>query len=159
MTSPLSTALADDPLGPSGRWRLVAGARSTTPGHEAPPFRDDLAPRPRLVRRLAGDHLAPLVVPVAPPGYGKTQMLGEGGPRDARPCPRTSLRAEHDDPARLAALIAAARDGLSASQPGVIVLDGADVLRSPQALAVVLAPVDDLEPGSVLAMASRREPG
>src|SRR4051812_49912335 len=98
MTSPLSTALADDPLGPSGRWRLVAGARSTTPGHEAPPFRDDLVPRPRLVRRLAGDHLAPLVVLVAPAGYGKTTLMSEWAHRDARPFAWTSLGAEHDDP-------------------------------------------------------------
>jgi LuxR family maltose regulon positive regulatory protein len=50
-----------------------------------PPFRDGFVPRPRLVARLGDAHLEPLAVIVAPPGYGKSTLLGEWAACDGRP--------------------------------------------------------------------------
>ncbi|HKR98215.1 MAG TPA: hypothetical protein VJU79_01750, partial [Candidatus Dormibacteraeota bacterium] len=44
-----------------------------------------LVPRPQLVGRLIAARETPLVLLVAPAGYGKTTLVSEWAPHDSRP--------------------------------------------------------------------------
>src|SRR5947207_3196087 len=48
------------------------------------PGRNDLVSRPRLVRRLLSARGTPVVLLVAPAGYGKTTLISEWARRDSR---------------------------------------------------------------------------
>src|SRR3954465_7876467 len=128
-----SSALAGTAVAPPARWRLVPASRPPGPGDAVPPFPADLVARPRLVRRLARDPRARLVLVVAPAGYGKTTLLSEWGPRDERPFPSKTLPGEHADPDRLRAAVDGLLEDLPESGPSVVVLDQADVVHSPEA--------------------------
>ncbi|MEA2293614.1 MAG: LuxR family transcriptional regulator, maltose regulon positive regulatory protein [Solirubrobacteraceae bacterium] len=133
-----------------------AGARAG----RIPAFHRGLVPRPRLVRRLAGDPAVRLVLLVAPAGYGKTTLLSEWVRREARTVAWLTLGPEDGaHPGRLAAKAARALDACGGgAEPSVLVLDDAHVMHTPAATAVVEALLDGLGEGSVLAIASRREP-
>ena len=133
------------------RRRAPGGSRAD--GRGLPPPRPaGLVPRARLIRRLRDARDVPLVLLVAPAGYGKTTVLSEWAEQDPRPFrwlgaddPRTTL-------AVLAEEVAVAR------HPFVLVLDDAHKLRDTDAGEVLETIVHDLPPGSQLALAARCEP-
>src|SRR4051794_16114594 len=157
MTATTSDALVAATTSPRFR-RLVTGTPGTSSLGHVPAFRPDLVPRPRLVRRLARDPLARLALIVAPAGYGKTTLLSEWAQRDDRPFAWISLDESHDDGDRLATAVDDALDELPTGHPCVLVLDRTHVLHDRAALDVLLHTLDTLGPGSLLAVASRREP-
>jgi LuxR family maltose regulon positive regulatory protein len=77
-----------------------------------PRIRPGLVPRPRLVQRLLGFSSAPLVLLVAPAGYGKTTLLADWRDQDARPFAWLSVNDRDNDPAHLLASIANALDDI-----------------------------------------------
>jgi LuxR family maltose regulon positive regulatory protein len=77
----------------------------------APP-RPGLVSRQRLVRRLVEAHDLPVVLIVAPAGYGKTTVLSEWAARDGRPFAWVTVDAEDNDPRTLLSAIALALDSV-----------------------------------------------
>ena len=146
-----------------------------------------LIARPSLVERLIESD-APLVVICAPAGYGKTTLVRQWAEEDERPFAWLKTSDDDNDPELLAehltrALFAAgvtrsrrlqpslalARRGVGTTQtdlaaivpvsgPVVTVLDEAEKLGDPRALAVLERLVDLLPAGSTLALASRLRP-
>jgi LuxR family maltose regulon positive regulatory protein len=135
--------------------------------------------RTLLVRRLRGAGGVPLVLVVAPAGYGKTTLLAQWADRDRRPFAWLTLEQADNDPAQLLTSItsvlhacglvpphpghrgvqqALLRSVESAQEPFVLVLDDLHVLRSERSLGVLTAMIDHLPWGSQLALASRSEP-
>jgi LuxR family maltose regulon positive regulatory protein len=107
--------------------------------------------RPAVVSRLVRCE-APLVLIVAPPGYGKTSLIAEWEQWDERPfvwlAPGTADGGELPD------LIGTRRG----RRPRVVVLDRAERL-APEGLAELAERLlDELAPGSTLVVCSRREP-
>ena len=152
-------ALSDGPAGARRRWL-------------PPPRPPGLVPRARLVRMLAEAHEVPVVVVVAPAGYGKTTVLSEWAERDPRPFAWIRLDAAQNDPR---SLIASVADALGAGGPAgspadlaarvaaephpfVLVLDDVHALRRPDAFEVLQAIAEAMPPASQLALATRREP-
>jgi LuxR family maltose regulon positive regulatory protein len=68
-----------------------------------------LVARPRLLAKL-GESRAPLVLLVAPSGYGKSVLVGQWEAASSRPFAALLLGPEHNDPALLVASILAALD-------------------------------------------------
>lgn len=127
-------------------------ARDRTPG---------IVRRPRLVAPLCDAYAPPLVLVVAPAGYGKTAMLQDWAEHDARPFAWLTLDERHDDPSRLARAIARAVDRVrrpGVHAPYVLVLDDAHVVERPAARQVLASTVDDLPPGATVALAARSQP-
>src|SRR3954447_2785765 len=139
--------------------------------------------RPRLVRRLAEADGAPLAALIAPAGYGKTTLLREWAAGDPRPQVWISLTPDHDDAAPLLRTLGRSlhsveplppevleatvsgegalpllADALPSRAPCAIVLDDFGALSDPGALWAVEVLVDELGPGSIVALASRAEP-
>jgi LuxR family transcriptional regulator, maltose regulon positive regulatory protein len=75
-------------------------------------LRAGLVPRERLVRRLLDAQDVPVVLIVAPAGYGKTTVLSQWSERDQRPFAWVHLDAEDDDPKNLLYAIALALDAV-----------------------------------------------
>jgi LuxR family maltose regulon positive regulatory protein len=134
------------------------------------PARRGSVARPRLVRALAAASDADLAVLVAPAGYGKTSLLAEWAAADARPFAWLPLGDDDNDPAELLTAIGGRLEeiaplhgdlpgALPLSRPVVLVLDDAHVLQAPAALEAVAAVAERLGPGSLVALASRSEPG
>src|SRR5215216_1447804 len=115
-----------------------------------------LVPRDRLVRRLLGASAVPIVLAVAPAGYGKTTTLAQWAENDGREFGWIALNELHNDPARLLADIALELDG--ARREFVLVLDDLHSLTDPRALEAVRATAEYLPAGTQLVLASRREP-
>ncbi len=82
------------------------------PASPPAPLRPGLIPRPRLVRKLVGARHVPVVLLVAPAGYGKTTVLSEWATCDERPFAWVTLDAGDNDPRELLATIAFALDGI-----------------------------------------------
>jgi LuxR family maltose regulon positive regulatory protein len=116
--------------------------------------------RPALVQRLADPTGPPLVVLVAPAGYGKTTLLREWEIRDPRPFAWVAVDERDDEDDRLRAsvdhAVAVALDG-DADTAYVVVLDDAHVLRSRAGLNALAAVADELPASATLAVASRRQ--
>jgi LuxR family maltose regulon positive regulatory protein len=117
---------------------------------DAPRLPPGLVPRPRLLRRLTRTAELPLVLLVAPAGYGKTALLADWAARDRRPF---SWLAPEDLGDRRAA--AGLLELLTHDAPAVVVVDDAH-RAAPDSLAGLADAVPRLPPGSVLALASRR---
>src|SRR5690349_8013831 len=66
--------------------------------------------RPRLLDALGGADSPPLLVLVAPAGYGKTTLLRDWCARDSRPSAWITLDQRHEDPLALLRAIARAAD-------------------------------------------------
>jgi LuxR family maltose regulon positive regulatory protein len=129
-------------------------------------------PRGHLVDRLLAARDTPLVLVVAPAGYGKSTLLSEWALRDRRPFVWVGLRGTDSGPAELLHSIAAALlpprqqptlarvcTALARSESGlVLVIDGADALTARDSLDVVSALIDHSGPGIQIALASRTEP-
>jgi LuxR family transcriptional regulator, maltose regulon positive regulatory protein len=71
-----------------------------------------LVHRERLVRRLLDARDAPVVLVVAPAGYGKTTVLSQWAERDERPFAWVSLDPDDNDPKTLLSAIALALDAV-----------------------------------------------
>jgi LuxR family transcriptional regulator, maltose regulon positive regulatory protein len=153
-----------------------------------PRFRPGLVPRERLVARLRGARDVPLVLMVAPAGYGKTTALAEWAEQDGRPFAWLALQHEDGDPARMLRSIALALDEIEPvgrdvfapsmrrgdgqamltqrlarslvvrRRPFVLVLDDAHLVPSPAAFEALEVLVDHMPAGSHIALASRTEP-
>src|SRR6185436_12073087 len=151
-----------------------AGAKAVLVGHpSAPPLPFEVADsktrapqllagmvsRTALVNRLRAAGAFPLVLVVAPAGYGKTTLLSQWAARDVRPFAWVSVDEGDDDPVSILRLIAAALDRIeplpperrpaptkalqrlgatiaSRRSPFVLVLDGADALSHDTIAAV-----------------------
>ena len=135
--------------------------------------------RERLLRQLHGAADVPLVLLVAPAGYGKSTLLAQWAERDTRPFAWLNLDQSDNDPVQLLSSVTSVlhasglvpakrgRRGLrelllrsveSATTPFVLVLDDLQVLTDEEALRILVALVDHLPLGSQLALASRAEP-
>jgi LuxR family transcriptional regulator, maltose regulon positive regulatory protein len=145
----MTTAAIAEPCMPSFRmW-------STRPQRPASVVR-----RPALVQRLADPAAPPLVVLVAPAGYGKTALLREWARRDARPFVWVTADERDNDPGRLADSVARAIDatvGDDTDAPFVLVVDDAHELHRRAGLGALAAVANSLPPLARLAVASRRE--
>jgi LuxR family transcriptional regulator, maltose regulon positive regulatory protein len=71
-----------------------------------------LVDRERLVRRLLDARDVPVILLVAPAGYGKTTLLSQWAERDERPFAWVSLDPDDNDPKTLLSAIALALDGV-----------------------------------------------
>src|SRR3954468_825527 len=80
------------------------------PGPHRPRFRPGLVARERLVARLCGARDVPLVLVVAPAGYGKTTVLAEWAEQDDRPFAWIEPQREGGEVGRLLSSIALALD-------------------------------------------------
>jgi LuxR family maltose regulon positive regulatory protein len=123
-----------------------------------PRLRNGTLHRERLVRRLAQAADIPLVLVVAPAGYGKTTLLVHWVERDPRALAWISLEPAHDDPGRLLAAVTQALNGIGPERSYVLVLDGVDRLRSGAVTEALSAIADGVAAGSQLVLASRWEP-
>jgi len=116
--------------------------------------------RPRLVATLANQDGPPLIVIVAPAGFGKTTLLTEWADRDPRPFAWLTLDGRHDDPMVLLRAVSRAVDAASAAAPGgriVLVLDDAHVPRSATALDTIASIATHLPDEITVALAARTE--
>jgi len=132
-----------------------ARARTTRPGR-----RHDHVVRAGLVERLLAARDVRVVLLAAGAGSGKSTLLAQWAERDPRPFIWVSLDPADDDPAVLAGDVerTLAAGSLSPERPFVLVIDGAQVLRSPACLALLATLADNLPPACQLAIASRGEP-
>jgi LuxR family maltose regulon positive regulatory protein len=133
-------------------------ASRVDPRIAAPEVRWGAVPRPRLLPAFGGTPATRLVVLVAPSGYGKTTLLEQWAQRDRRPQVRLVLGPETAAPLALLDAISRRLRPLQGSQaPIALVLDRAEVL-GPRCADPLLMVAESLPAGSVLAVASSREP-
>jgi LuxR family maltose regulon positive regulatory protein len=85
-------------------------------------------PRTELLDQLAASSAAPVVVVIAPPGYGKTTLLAQWAARDRRPFAWLSIDQYDNDPNVLLTYVAAALDRVEPIDPAVF-----DALAAPGA--------------------------
>src|SRR5215218_6847727 len=167
--------------------RVVDAAPAAELRVRRPPFRPGLVPRPRLVARLRAAGDVPLVLVVAPAGYGKTTALAEWAEQDGRPFAWVALQREDADEPRLLRSIALALDEIepvgrdvfvrsarraegpamlaqrlarslaARRRPCVLVLDDAHLVEAPGAFAALEVLIDHMPAGSQVAIASRSE--
>jgi LuxR family maltose regulon positive regulatory protein len=116
-------------------------------------------PRPRLVERLSS-FATPVVLVVAPPGFGKTALVTDWSERDARPFLWLGLEEADNDPERLTARVGdALREALDeAPAPFVLVLDDVHTLHSDAALETVRRLIHRIARPSQLVLIARRQP-
>ena len=110
--------------GGAGRVRLVAQALTVPAGGthsrllapleglERAPSAPGLVVREDLLRRLSGARGVPVVLLIAPAGYGKTTVLSQWEARDPRPFTSVSLDAPENDPTALLSAVALALDSV-----------------------------------------------
>jgi LuxR family transcriptional regulator, maltose regulon positive regulatory protein len=118
-----------------------------------------LVPRARLVRTLAEARDVPLVLVVAPAGYGKSTVLAEWAEQEPRPFAWLRLDGAHNDPDTLTKAVGDAAARVAAKpDPFVLVLEDGHVLHRPEAFEILQAIAEAMPPASQLALATRREP-
>src|SRR5690242_14793927 len=105
-----------------------------------PPWRPGMVPRTRLVRRLLSCRDTPIVLLVAPAGYGKSTVLAEWAFRDRRRF--TWVAADGLD---------LLDDAVSDRVPQVLVVDDADALGA-SALQRIVTAAQHLPAGGVVAL-------
>jgi len=150
--------------------------------------RPGLVARERLLARLAASAEAPLIVLVAPAGYGKTTTLAEWAEADERPFAWVVLGEHTCDMTGFVGAVARALDEITPGapilgrpsrrpegaemlverlaravaarrRPFVLVLDDADpLMAAPDVVAALELLLDDLPSGSQIAIATRTEP-
>jgi LuxR family transcriptional regulator, maltose regulon positive regulatory protein len=154
---------------------------------DVPLPRDGLVERARLLERLSRRRTGRYVSVVAPPGYGKTTVLGQWAARDDREFAWVSLDHRDNDPVVLLTYVAEALnadagiepivfDALSAAgdslwakgiprlgvaladrRPFVLVLDDVHELVNDQCLDALAALVSHVPSGSLLVLSGRAE--
>ena len=92
-----------------------------------PQVRRDTVSRTALVNRLRAGGAFPLVVVVAPAGYGKTTLLAQWASKDTRPFAWLSVDQRDNDPLVLLRHLAAALDRIDPVEPGIL-----EALAAPQ---------------------------
>jgi LuxR family transcriptional regulator, maltose regulon positive regulatory protein len=117
-----------------------------------PPFRRWMVPRGRLVRRLVASRDIPIVLVVAPPGYGKSTLLAEWAARDDRPFAWIALAPDAVEDG-----IGEAMRLVDEAEPSVIVVDDAQIGDAASVRRLVLA-AQRLPASTTLALASRTAP-
>jgi LuxR family maltose regulon positive regulatory protein len=132
------------------------------PKYRAPHPRMELVRRTALLSRLERARAVPLVLVIAPAGYGKTSLISQWTEQRGAPVAWVTLEEVDGQPEILAASIARALM-LIAIQPGlrrrfVLVLDDAHVVPPAVLKQAVLGILGWLPEGSQLAVASRCEP-
>src|SRR5436305_5763524 len=140
-------------MGPQGcSWRMTAtvetAALRVTPITSRRGSADGLVPRPILVRRLAAARSVPVVLLVAPAGYGKTVLLSEWARLDDRAFTWVALHPADDDPDHLRRTLEDA--GLAAGEVprgSVVVLDALQTIRSRDSMTVISDLLEDVESG------------
>ena len=172
-------------VGPSDSGVLVDVVESKL---RPPPGQPESVPRTALVNRLRAAGAFPIVLVVAPAGYGKTTLLSQWAARDARPFAWVSVDERDNDPYVLLKHVAAALDRieplgahvteaferpewpvwdaivprlsaeLSSRSPFVIVLDGADALVSTDSTEAIGILIENIPPGSMIALTGRALP-
>jgi LuxR family maltose regulon positive regulatory protein len=75
-----------------------------------PPTRPELVARPHLIDLLRGSEASPLVLVIAPPGYGKTTVLAQWAPQEERPFLWVTLDESDNDASRMLVNIVVALD-------------------------------------------------
>jgi LuxR family transcriptional regulator, maltose regulon positive regulatory protein len=85
-----------------------------------PQVRRDSVSRTALVNRLRAGGAFPLVVVVAPAGYGKTTLLAQWAAKDSRPFAWLSMDERDNDPLVLLRHLAAALDRIDPVEPGIL---------------------------------------
>ncbi len=167
--------------------RRGALAVAPLPAHVArqgrgPRQRTELLRRERLLRRLAQARDVPLVLVVAPVGYGKTTLLAQWTADDHRASRWLSSDDVPDGPGGVLAMVAAVLEDIEPTgrrrlaahgratqtsvadtlgrmeRPFLLVLDDVHRLRSRAALATLAGLADVMPAGSQIALASREEP-
>ena len=153
-----------------------------------PPGRPESVPRTALVNRLRAAGAFPIVLVVAPAGYGKTTLLSQWAARDTRPFAWVSVDERDNDPHVLLKHVAAALDRieplgadvtvaferpespvwdaivprlsaeLASRSPFVIVMDGADALLSTDSTEAIGILIENIPPGSMIALSGRALP-
>jgi LuxR family transcriptional regulator, maltose regulon positive regulatory protein len=127
-----------------------------------PESRRGLVSRTRLVGRLMAAREVPLVVLVAPAGYGKTTLVAEWATRDDRPFAWVALGAAHNDPDNVTRATTTALRKASARGDDrdrvVLVFDGVDALTSPAAIDILSRVIEQRVCGSQVVLTSRTEP-
>jgi LuxR family transcriptional regulator, maltose regulon positive regulatory protein len=108
--TPATATPLRDPAKHARRRLRDVSAPPAAPGRRPPPFGPGLVARPRLVQRLAEARDVPLVLVIAPAGYGKTTVLAEWAEDDPRPFAWVGLEREEDDAPRLIGAVALALD-------------------------------------------------
>jgi LuxR family maltose regulon positive regulatory protein len=125
-----------------------------------PERRGSIVRRSALVRELADPAAPPLVVLVAPAGYGKTTLLREWASRDPRPFAWVTVDERDNDGDRLRESV---EEALAEAVGGdrdpqfVLVIDDAHALHSRSGLDALAEVADALPLSARLAVASRRQ--
>jgi LuxR family transcriptional regulator, maltose regulon positive regulatory protein len=143
---------------PASTAALPAGhrfRRRDTARHRPPTRPRGLVGRKRLVRRLSEARDAPLVLLVAPAGYGKTTLLSEWAACDGRRFAWIDLAAGDIDPDRL---VAAVKRTVHGQAPTVLVVDNAHLVSAPKTFTALDELARSMPAGSQIALASRSEP-
>ena len=135
--------------------RVLRLVDSDRPEWRASPAPGQLVPRPALVERLLDAAAVPLVLMVAPAGYGKTTLLADWARADERPFAWTALSEADNEPALFEKHVSRALEQVDQRSPYVLVLDDVHVLRAGDALRERASRVPA---GSQLVLASRSEP-
>jgi LuxR family maltose regulon positive regulatory protein len=122
-----------------------------------------LVSRVALLDLLERSEHASVVAVLAPPGYGKTTLLGQWAERDPRRFGWLTIDQVDNDPAVLLHKLDAVVPEVgpapaAAAEPLVLVLDDLHLLQNRDCLQLVGKLIDDLPAGSQLVIASREEP-
>jgi LuxR family maltose regulon positive regulatory protein len=126
-----------------------------------PPALSRAIDRPRLTGPLSDVDGAPVVLLLAPAGYGKTTLLCAWAESDERPFAWVTLDEADNDPACLEASVGLAVERVEARRGAgrfVLVLDDLQAIRSLTARATLAALVEGLPAEVTLAIASRTPP-
>jgi LuxR family maltose regulon positive regulatory protein len=117
---------------------------------ERPSIPGGLISRSRLVRRLAAARDVPVVMLVAPAGYGKTALLSEWAASSSQ---RFAWVTPEDDARRLGRSI-----NTALLDARVLVIDGLEKVRAPETMGMLSEVIDELPAGARVVIASRGEP-
>jgi LuxR family maltose regulon positive regulatory protein len=135
---------------------LMPSAPTVTARRRRPVRRD------AVVQRLAAvAYETPLVLLLAPAGYGKTTLLSQWADEDTRSVAWVQIDETDNDPARFLRHVVAARRRIrqpAGTTPCVLVLDDAHLLHHECSLDAVMRLVGDLPAGSTVVAAGRARP-
>jgi ATP/maltotriose-dependent transcriptional regulator MalT len=125
----------------------VAPRQASSTAPQDPAARSQLVPRERLVRRLLAACDVPLILLVAPAGYGKTT-----------PTPLRQWEDREDRPFSWVGLDELDQTVKGLTNPTVVAVDDAHVYPTPDAREWLPSAVEALPAGSQIVLAERREP-
>jgi LuxR family maltose regulon positive regulatory protein len=115
--------------------------------------------RPRLLDRLEQRRATPIVIIMAPAGYGKSGLLSQwsGAALGKRRVAWLTLDDDDNDPTVLVASLEAAfgRVGLDPAEPFLLAIDNAERLSNAKAINHILALSESAPPGTQIGIAMR----